>query len=257
MPWWTTDSLQTAVPRRGGGNTQLQPKGARGPEHTCLPPGLGQPSQVGPRARSAPWWRSLAVGSCRRGRGQQGEPAPLFSRESMRPGLWGAPWGRGVHRGWQLAKEAPGQVQLRGQQSQQAAAFSLTADHLRPPAPSALLPFPPGRGSWPHPIQGELQGLLGPLQGPAHHSLPRLSAWCRWSGRGVLAGRVSRPAHLQAVGGLVQAVIAVWLLCLSSPGPVAGVGTGLRGAESPVRGLRGLVPAPGPSSLTSGRPSFH
>ena len=112
-----------------------------------------------------------------------------FLQKSGRTGLWGAPWGRGVHRGWQLAKGAPGQVQLWGQQSQWAAAFSLTADHLRPPAPSALLPFPPGRGSWPHPIQGELQGLLSPLQGPAHHSLPRLSPWCRWSGRGVRAGR--------------------------------------------------------------------
>lgn len=70
--------------------------------------------------------------------------------------------------------------------------------------------------------------------------------------------RGSRPAYLQAVEGLVRAAIAgVWLLCLSSPGPVAGAGTGLCGAKSPVSGLRGPVPAPDPSSLTSGQPWFH
>lgn len=249
VPWWTTDSLQTAVPRRGGGNTQLQPKGrlgARGPEHTCLPPGLGQPSQVGPRARSAPWWQSLAVGSCRRGRGQQGEPALLFSRESVRPGLWGAPWGRGVHRGWQLAKGAPGQVQLRGQQSQQAAAFSLTADHLRPPAPSALLPFPPGRGSWPHPIQGELQGLLGPLQGPAHHSLPRLSAWCRWSGRGVRAGRGLQTRPPPGCRGLGSSSDCSLAALLELTGASGGSGHWAPWGREPSAWAEGPGPSPWP-----------
>lgn len=183
--------------RLGGaeGTPRRSLRGASGPEGQSTPvcpQGWPSPAEWGHGPGAPPGGGARPRAPAGGGEGSRGRFSP---GRALRPGLSGAPWGRGVHRGWQLAKGAPGRVQLWGRQSQQAAAFSLTADHPRLPAPLALLPFPPGQRSWPHPIQGELQGLPGPLQGPAPHSLSRLSPEGRSGGRGVCAawGLQTRP----------------------------------------------------------------